>query len=345
MNPHLEAHRELTVKRWRQLVAEYQHADTRTSVWQLINTFGGLLACWVATYFALQYSIWLALLLAIPTGGFMVRVFIIQHDCGHGSLFRSRRANDWTGMACGVISLVAYRYWRKSHALHHAHSADLGERGVGDVWTMTVKEYLAAPRWQRVAYRVFRNPLFLFGIAPSIHFLLMHRLPVAATEQYQAADRRSVWWNNLAIAVIFGAVGLAIGFQTLLLIFLPGALIAASAGTWLFYVQHQFEETYWEYQPAWDYTLAALSGSSYYRLPRVLQWFTGSIGFHHIHHLSPRIPNYKLEQCYRANPEFQEVVELTLWSSLRTVFLTLWDEEEQRLVRFSDLKRMQAVTA
>ncbi len=345
MNPHVEAHRNLTVKRWKQMVAEYQHPDTRTSIIQLVNTFGGLLACWVAIYFALQVNIWLALLLAIPAGGFMVRIFIIQHDCGHGSFFRSRKANDYVGTACGAFSFVAYRYWRKSHALHHAHSSDLGERGMGDVWTMTVKEYLAAPRHQRIAYRVFRNPVFLFAIAPAFHFLIMHRFPLVANEKYRKEERRSVWWNNLAIAVIFGAAGLAIGFKTVLLIFLPGAILAASFGTWLFYVQHQFEDTYWEYQPAWDYTVAALCGSSYYRLPKVLQWFSGNIGFHHIHHLSPRIPNYKLEQVYLENSEFQEVVELTLWSSLRTVFLTLWDEDEQRLIRFSELHQARARTA
>ncbi|MCB0132673.1 MAG: fatty acid desaturase [Caldilineaceae bacterium] len=330
-----------SISTWKNLVAQYQEADVRTSIWQIINSFGGYFLLWIVMYFSLQVGYWLTLLLAIPAGGFLVRIFIIQHDCGHGSFFSSRRANDTMGTICGVFTLVAYRYWRKGHALHHAHTADLGERGDGDIWTLTVQEYLAAPWWKRAAYRGFRNPFFLFVIAPPIQFIILHRFPMAADKKYRANEKHAVWWNNLAILVVVTLVSLLIGFKAFLMIQLPVIMIAASAGTWLFYVQHQFEDTYWEYKPAWDYTMAAMQGSSYYHLPKVLQWFTGNIGFHHIHHLSPRIPNYKLEQCHKDNPQFQQVVELTLMTSIKTTFLTLWDEEERRLISFRDLQRMR----
>ena len=327
---------------WRKLVAPYHQPNVRKSVAQLITSFGGFFVMWVLMYLSLRYvGYWLTLLLAVPTAGFLVRIFIIQHDAGHGSFFKTRRANDITGYACGVFTMVAYKYWRRNHALHHAHSADLGERGDGDVWTMTVDEYLAAPRLKRIAYRIFRNPFFLFVIAPPIHFMVMQRLPLSLDESARNGEGSSVWWNNAAILALVLVIMSVIGWKAFLLIHLPVAFLAASVGTWLFYVQHQYEDTYWEYKPEWNYTEAALHGSSYYKLPRIMQWFTGNIGFHHIHHLSPRIPNYYLEQAYKENPELQNVVQLTIWDSLETAFLTLWDEREKRLVRFRDLKRLR----
>ena len=294
-----------------------------------------------------EFAGWLLvdLLLAIPTAGFLIRIFIIQHDCGHGSFFKARKANDTVGMVCGVFTLVAYKYWRKSHALHHAHTNDLGDRGHGDVWTMTVDEYVNASIWKKAGYRIFRNPFFLFGIAPGIHFIILQRLPLVSGEEYQVSDRRSVWWNNLAILLLYSVLAYFLGLKAVLMIQLPVAILAATVGTWLFYVQHQYEDTYWEYKPDWDYTLAAMHGSSYYRLPKVLQWFTGNIGFHHIHHLSPRIPNYNLERCHKDNPELQRVMELTITNSLHTAFLTLWDEDQKKLVRFRDLKHLRPTGA
>ncbi|MFZ1771405.1 MAG: fatty acid desaturase [Caldilinea sp.] len=321
---------------WRQVVAKYQRPDARKSIWQLINSFGGLFLCWVVMYFSLNIGYWLTLLLAIPAAGFAVRIFIIQHDCGHGSFFKSRKANDSTGVVCSLITLTPYKYWRKSHAIHHAHHAELEERGVGDVWTMTVDEYLAAPWWKKVAYRVFRHPLFLFGVAPGINFLILERFPIEVKKEWRNGERESVLYTNLALLGLFTLFMVWVSVGAVLAIFLPTFLIAAAAGTWLFYVQHQFERTYWEHTPEWDYTLAAMHGSSYYRLPKLLQWFTGNIGFHHIHHLSPRIPNYNLERCHAENPIMQRVVQLTLWSSFKTTSLALWDEKKQRLVTFKE---------
>jgi omega-6 fatty acid desaturase (delta-12 desaturase) len=321
---------------WRTLVAKYTKPDHRIAVWQVVNSFGGLFLCLLMMYLSLNVGYWLTLLLSIPAAGFLVRVFIIQHDCGHGSFFKSRRANDSVGTACSVFTLVPYKFWRKSHAIHHAHHAELEERGVGDIWTMTVDEYLEAPRWKRLVYRAFRNPFFLFGIAPTVNFVFLTRLPFEASGKFRKGEVASVWWTDLAIAIWFVGFGLLIGFGTVVAITLPVIFIASSVGTWLFYVQHQYERTYWEHTPQWDYTLAAMHGSSYYELPRVLQWFTGNIGFHHIHHLSPRIPNYRLQQCHEENPLLQRVVKLTLKSSLDSVWLTLWDEKQRQLVTFRE---------
>ena len=319
---------------WKELVAPYQHADVRKATWQVVNSFGGFFLCWLAMYFSLSVGYWLTLLLALPTAGFLVRIFIIQHDCGHGSFYKSKRANDAVGICCSIFTMVAYKYWRKSHAIHHAHHAELEQRGIGDVWTMTVDEYNAAPKWKRAAYRFFRNPLFLFGVAPTINFVVLERFPIAAQESWHSGEKASVWWTDLAILGLFAAASAVFGFWNVIAIWFPVIVIASSAGTWLFYVQHQFERTYWEHTPEWNYTLAAMHGSSYYHLPRVLQWFTGNIGFHHIHHLSPRIPNYNLEKCHNENEVLRHVTELNVKTSLKTLSLTLWDEQQQRLVTF-----------
>jgi acyl-lipid omega-6 desaturase (Delta-12 desaturase) len=284
----------------------------------------------------LPVGYWVTLLLAVPAAGFLVRIFIIQHDCGHGSFFKTRRANDTVGIVCSILTLIPYKFWRKCHAVHHAHHAELEERGIGDVWTMTVTEFRQAPWWLRTAYRVFRHPLFLFGLAPTINFVLLTRLPLGGQASWQHGEKASIWWTNLALAGWVAAASALIGFVPVVMIYLPVIAFAGSVGTWLFYVQHQFDHTYWEHTPQWDYTLAALRGSSYYKLPRVLQWFTGNIGFHHLHHLSPRIPNYHLQRCHEQNPALQRVVQLTLKNSLRTAWLALWDEEQRLLVSFRE---------
>jgi omega-6 fatty acid desaturase (delta-12 desaturase) len=269
-----------------------------------------------------------------------MRIFVIQHDCGHGSFFKSRKANDYLGSVCGILTLTPYYYWRKSHAIHHATASNLAERGVGDVYTMTVNEYLRQSKWGRLKYRLYRHPLTLFVLAPTVLFFIIYRFPHPESKSWKR-ERASVWWTNLALAMLVVALSLTLGFKEFLLIYLPITLLGATVGTWLFFVQHQFEDTYWAKEGEWDYTLAALRGSSYYKLPKVLQWFTGNIGFHHIHHLSPRIPNYLLQKCHEENPVFQQVVVLTLWSSFRTVFLSLWDEEQGRLVSFGHLKSIR----
>jgi omega-6 fatty acid desaturase (delta-12 desaturase) len=288
-------------------------------------------------YLSLDYSYWFTLGLALPAAGFMVRIFIIQHDCGHGSFFKSRKANDFLGSICGVLTFTPYYYWRKSHAIHHASSGSLEDRGTGDIYTLTVQEYLQQSKWERLKYRLYRHPLLLFVLAPAFLFIVLHRLPFAESKSWKR-ERASVHWTNLAIAVAVISMSFMVGLKPFLLVHLPIIILAATMGTWMFYIQHQFEDTYYAHGDNWDYTVAALQGSSYYQLPKVLQWFTGNIGFHHIHHLSPRIPNYRLQKCHEENQVFQQVVVLTLWTSLQSIFLSLWDEEQNKLVSFRHLK-------
>ena len=327
---------------WQELVRKYQQPDLRTSLWQIVNSFGGLFLTTGLMVLSLRVGYWLTLLLAVPAAGFLVRIFIIQHDCGHGSFFKSRRANDIVGAASGVLTMVPYRFWRKTHAIHHAHHAELEERGIGDVWTLTVQEYEAAPWRVRAVYRVFRHPLFLFTVAPAVNFIVLQRFPLKGDPSWRTGETASVWWTDVAIVALLATASLALGVLTVVSIVLPIMVIAASAGTWLFYVQHQFERTYWEHTPRWNYVLAAMRGSSYYALPGVLQWFTGNIGFHHIHHLSPRIPNYNLQKCHDENPVLQTAPALTLAASLKTATLNLWDEDLHRLVSFREARRTVA---
>jgi omega-6 fatty acid desaturase (delta-12 desaturase) len=289
-------------------------------------------------YFSLKVSWWLTLPLALLAAGFLVRVFIIFHDCGHGSFFPSRRANDILGVITGVLTFTPYFHWRWEHALHHSTSGDLDRRGTGDVWTLTVQEYLEASRWKRFAYRLARNPVILFGVAPFFMFFIKMRFPAAKADR---RERHSVAWTNLGIVAMAAGMGWVFGLEAYLLLQMLIVLVAGSAGLWLFYVQHQFEGVYWERNEAWDYCTAALKGSSFYKLPKVLQWFSGNIGFHHIHHLSPRIPNYHLEKCHRAEPLFQTVKPVTLFASLKSLTFRLWDERRQRLVGYRVLRAMR----
>lgn len=328
--------RESKAPAWKAMVKPYQTPETSKSVWQVINSFGLLLILWVLMYLSLNVSYWLTLALAIPTAGMLVRIFIIQHDCGHGSFFASRKANDRVGLICGVFTLTPYLQWRKSHAIHHATAGNLARRDIHDVYTMTVREYQAAPLNKKLRYHFYRNPITLFLIVPMTLFVVFYRFPSPFVNH---KEKMGVIWNDVALLIIVAAISYFIGFRTFLMLYLPVLFVATGVGTWLFYVQHQFEETYWADGEEWDYATAALQGSSYYRLPKVLQWFTGNIGFHHIHHLSPRIPNYRLEDCFKSNPELQDVTTLTLSSSLKTAVLTLWDEDEKRLISFGDLRR------
>lgn len=322
---------------WKGLVTHYQTSNLWRSIWQVCNTFIPFVGLWYLMYLSLDLSYGLTLLLALPTAGLMVRLFIIQHDCGHGSFFNSRKTNDAVGLCCSLFTLTPYYYWQKSHAIHHAHAGDLEHRGLGDIYTMTVQEYLQESRWGKLKYRLYRHPAILFLVLPSLLFVVGYRFPTPGAKALKRVES-SVYWTNLALAILVGTMIWLVGWQAFLLVQVPIVLIASSAGAWLFYVQHQFEEAYWAGSESWDYTLAALQGSSYYRLPKVLQWFTGNIGFHHIHHLSPRIPNYMLEKCHNDNALFQEVVVLTLHSSLKSIFLSLWDEEQQKLIGFRQLK-------
>jgi acyl-lipid omega-6 desaturase (Delta-12 desaturase) len=307
-------------------------------VWQLVSTAALFITSMVLMYLSLDVSYWLTLALAVPTAFLMIRLFIIQHDCGHGSFFRSSRAADWIGSVLGVFTLTPYHYWKKTHAIHHATSGNLEHRGFGDIDTKTVAEYLKLSRWERLKYRVYRNPLVLFGIGAVIHFYIRHRLPTIIPSHW-TRERRSILWTDVGLLAFITLMGVTVGFKEFLMVHVPFTLIACSIGVWLFYVQHQFEPTYWEHDDKWKYETAALEGSSYLRLPKVLQWLTGNIGLHHIHHLNARIPNYRLQEIYDRHPEFQKVTTITLWQSLHCVRLALWDEQKRKLVRFAEARR------
>lgn len=327
-----------TDSRWNAIVARYRQPSTRRSVWQVVNTAGPLLLLWLAMYLGLRFSYALTLALAVPAAFFLVRLFIIQHDCSHGSFFRSQRANDAVGGVIGVLTLVPYAYWRKTHALHHATSGNLEHRGFGDVDTLTVDEYRALGRWGRLKYRFYRHPLVLFVVGPVWQFILRHRFPTIVPRTWRR-ERRSIVRNDVALAALVTAMTLVVGWKAFLLIQLPVSLLAGTVGVWLFYIQHQFEDTYWEHDQEWEFVAASLKGSSYYRLPRILQWATGNIGLHHIHHLNSKIPNYRLQECFDENPVFKRVTELRLLESLRCVRLALWDEARGRLVSFREARR------
>ena len=320
---------------WKKVVAKYQTPAVWRGIWQIVNTLVPYAALWYLMYRSTAISYWLTLPLAVLAGGFLVRIFIIFHDCGHGSFFSSQRANHLLGFITGVLTFTPYRQWRWEHAIHHATSGDLDRRGTGDVWTLTVEEYLKASRWKKFAYRLARNPIVLFVLAPCYLFLIQQRFP---NPKAPLRERLSVYWTNLALIGMAFLLIRLFGFEAYLFIQFAVLMVAGSAGIWLFYVQHQFEGVYWERGEGWDYATAALKGSSFYKLPKILQWFSGSIGFHHIHHLSPRIPNYHLEKCHQAEPLFQTVKPVTLFSSFRSLTFRLWDEQRQRLVGYSVLK-------
>jgi omega-6 fatty acid desaturase (delta-12 desaturase) len=320
---------------WQQAVAEYQHSDRRRSVWQVVNTLMPYFVLWYVMLRSLEVSYWLTLALSVIAAGFLMRTFIIFHDCGHGSFFKSRRANDVLGIVTGILTFTPYHQWRHDHAVHHASAGDLDRRGVGDVWTLTVREYLEAPLWKRLGYRLFRYPLVMIGLGPFFSFVISQRF---ARKGAAKRERYSVYWTNLALLGILVLMAVTVGIKAYILVQVPIMVVAGAAGVWMFYVQHQFEGVYWERHDKWDYKAAALKGSSFYRLPKILQWFTGNIGFHHIHHLSPRIPNYYLERCQQKNPIFQEITPITLLSSLKSLRLRLWDEDGHRLVGFGHLK-------
>lgn len=328
---------------WRKTVAKYKRPSLLSSGWQVANTFVPFGCLCYLMYLAYSWSYALALLLAIPTAGLLVRIFTIQHDCGHHSFFRSHQANDYLGYLCGVLTLTPYHFWRRTHARHHTTSGNLNHRGYGDVLTLTVAEYRSRSRWGRLTYRLYRHPLFMFFIGASFMFMVRHRFTIGLPRSWRR-ERKSVYATNLGALAILVLAHFTIGLPTFFLLWLPVAVLAAAAGSWLFFVQHQYENAYWQPQQSWDFTRSALEGSSYYRLPRVLQWFTGNIGFHHIHHLNSRIANYNLPACYAAEPVFRQCPTIGLWESLRCASLKLWDEEQQRMVGFAEVQSKSHAT-
>jgi omega-6 fatty acid desaturase (delta-12 desaturase) len=327
---------------WQKIVAAYSHPDLPRSIWQTINTLVPFFVLFYLSIRSVDISLWLTIPLTILTAGFMVRAFIIFHDCGHGSFFKSQRANDLLGMVTGILAFTPYYRWKHEHAIHHATSGDLDRRGTGDVYTMTVQEYLDAPWWKKVGYRVMRNPFALFIISPLLVFVIMERIPPAKGKREIA----SVWWTNLALAVIITIMILIFGWRAYLTVQLMVLFFGTSLGVWMFYIQHNFEGVYWERHDKWDYFKASMQGSSFYKLPAMLQWFSGNIGFHHIHHLGSKIPNYNLPKAYKENQIFH-IKPLTLLSSLKCLKWRLYDEANRRLTGWDVLKgyRQQSSTA
>ena len=328
--------------RWRAVVTRYQRPDVRHAVTQVATTLLLLLAALSLMCYTLESSYWLTIVLALPTAGLLVRTFVIMHDCAHGSFLPWRRANDAVGFVTGVLTLTPFEQWRRDHALHHASSGDLDRRGRGDIRTLTVREYLARTRWGQLRYRLFRHPAVLLGLGP-LHLMVAQRLGPrrTATRTRQIA---SVSATNAAIAIAVAVISFTVGLRAVLLVYLPAYYLSAVAGIWLFYVQHQFEDAYWETHDRWDYATAAIAGSSYFKLPRILNWFTGSIGLHHVHHLGPRIPNYNLQRCHDENPLFHDVPVVTLARSAKVLRLGLWDEERRRLIRFAEVSATTAAS-
>jgi omega-6 fatty acid desaturase (delta-12 desaturase) len=322
---------------WTRLLARFRDPSLVRSCMEILITAVPFAVLWIACWLSFHYAFWPGLVLIVPTGLFLMRLFMIQHDCGHGSFFRARSANDWVGRVLGVLTLTPYDHWRHTHALHHAGVGNLERRGIGDIHTLTVAEYQALGRGRRLLYRVYRSPLVLFGLGPAFLFLLQNRVPTSMT----GAGWR-VWIGpmatNAVTLIIAGLLIWLVGPLAFFAIHLPVALLAASLGVWLFYVQHQFEETSWEHDAEWAHPDASLHGSSYYDLPQPLRWFTANIGVHHVHHLNSRIPYYRLQEVLRQHPELKAIGRLTLMTSLRCVSLVLWDQSRKRLVSFRQMR-------
>jgi omega-6 fatty acid desaturase (delta-12 desaturase) len=321
---------------WRRAIEPFIGPDARRASFQLVTTLGLLAALMTAIHFATQWSLVVALLLALPTAGLLVRTFIFMHDCAHGSFYSSRAMNEAVGRVTGVLTLTPFAQWRRDHALHHASSGDLDRRGHGDVPTLTVREYLAKTPRARRTYRIIRHPLSLLLGGP-IHLMIGQRLR-GKSKATGAKQIASVWMTNAAILVLLTAALLLVGWKSVLFAYALPYYLAAMTGVWLFYVQHQFEDAYWAPHEQWNYVDAALQGSSHLQLPPVLQWFTGSIGLHHVHHVAPRIPNFRLQSCHDSTPIFARSPVITPRSGMVALRLALWDEERNRLVRFRDVE-------
>ncbi len=325
------------LKEINQQLAPFANPSTKRSVVELIITLIPYFGIWVLAVYLLKQNIsfWYILPLTVLGGLFMVRTFIIFHDACHGAFCKNRTLNKWIGRITGLLTFTPFEEWKQAHNYHHASSGDLDRRGTGDVWTMTVEEYRNASAIKRLAYRFYRHPLVMFGLGPFFLFFVSNRLP---SKQSKKEAKRSVWLTNLAALLFVGLLGTLIGFKTFFLIQIPIMFFGGLAGIWLFYVQHQFENTYWTHSSDWDVVQAAIKGSSYYQLPAVLHWFTGNIGYHHIHHLRSGIPFYNLPVCHRELEIFRQVKPLTLKTSLKSVKLHLWDEQRGKLIGFKELQ-------
>ncbi|HLQ72968.1 MAG TPA: fatty acid desaturase [Bacillota bacterium] len=318
----------------RKSVTPFAKSDLSASIRQLFNTIVPFIILWFLSYQALKVSLLLSISLSIIAAGFIIRIFIIFHDCTHYSFFKNNKANRIVGTITGVITLFPYEKWKRDHSIHHATSSNLDKRGVGDVWIMTVEEYIDAPLTKRLAYRMYRNPIVMFGLGPLYLFLVSNRLNRKGANR---RERLNTYITNISILVIYSALIYVIGWQAFLIVQLPMLFVSGSLGIWLFYVQHQFEDSYFEDESKWNFVKAAVDGSSYYKLPKILQWITGNIGYHHVHHLSPRVPNYHLEAAHDLTPPLQHATTITLRTSLKSLRFRLYDESSKSFLTFRDV--------
>ncbi len=333
------------LKDWAKIIKPYKKSNTQKAIIQVLNSFLPFIGLWVLMYFSLSWSYWITLGLAIINSFFLVRIFIIQHDCGHQSFFKARKWNNRVGWVCSIFSSIPYRYWAAVHSYHHGHTGQLDHRDVGDINFLTVSEFRALPLHKKLFYRIFRTPVFLFFIVPIIYLCLSNRYPFIGFKGWKSAHRAQ-YFNNIALAGIFIFLGSWLGWANFFMVHLPIVFCFGVTAFWFFYVQHQHEETYMQWGDKWDYLLAAIRGSTYYNLPKVFHWLTGNIGYHHIHHLSSKIPNYNLPKCAKENPILQKYVhKLSFRESLKTVHNKLWDEEQQRMISFREFYRLEKLRA
>jgi len=321
----------------RKFVAPFEKADVKASVRQLVNTIPPAILFWFLAYQALDISIWLTIALSAVTSGFIIRMFIIFHDCTHGSFFKNKKANAIVGTFTGIMTLFAFEKWKREHSIHHASSGNLDKRGVGDIWVMTIEEYVEASKWERFKYRMYRNPLVMFGLGPIFLILISSRFN---RKDARKKERNNTYLTNICIVVLYALLIWATGWQSFVIVQGITMFIAGALGIWLFYIQHTFEDSYFEDESEWDYVKAAIEGSSYYKLPKVLQWVTGNIGFHHVHHLSPRVPNYNLEKAHDSTPPIQMATTVDIKLSLKSLRYKLYDEKNKRFVSFGDIKHL-----
>ena len=329
------------LQNWSSIIASYKKPNTTKAVIQILNSFLPFFALWVLMYFSLSWSYLLTLGLAIVNAFFLVRIFIIQHDCGHYSFFKSKKWNNIVGFCCSFFSTIPFQYWARVHSYHHGHTGQLEHRDIGDINFLTVKEFQKLKKWGRFKYRIFRNPIVLFFVVPSIYLTVSNRLPIISFQGWKKVHLAQLY-NNIALVLLYLGLAYFLGWKNFLLIQLPIVFFFGTIAFWFFYVQHQHEKTYMQWKDNWDYLLAAMKGASYYKLPKLVNWLTGNIGFHHIHHLSHRIPNYNLQKCAKENPILQEyATTLSFKDSLKTVFNKLWDEEKERMISFKEFYQME----
>ncbi|MFD1019771.1 fatty acid desaturase [Thalassobacillus hwangdonensis] len=317
-------------------VAPFETSNTKASIMQLINTILPFLGLWFLSYASLSTSVWLSILFSMIAGGFVIRIFIIFHDCTHQSFFKNKKANRIIGTITGIITLFPFEQWKREHAIHHATSGNLDKRGTGDIWIMTIEEYREASFWGRLSYRLYRNPIVMFGLGPIYLYLVKNRFNVKGAKR---KERMNTYLTNVSIVILYSFLMWTLGWQAFLIIHLPILYVAGILGIWLFYVQHQFEDSYFEEEDQWSFVKAAVDGSSYYKLPKVLAWISGNIGYHHVHHLSPRVPNYHLEQAHEHTPPLQHATTITLKSSLESLRFRLYDTDKKTFVSFREAKQ------